>query len=505
MTSRPEKLPIFGACLLLALGFFWFGFTGYNGTDDRSYLRAAENWLSSGVYVGDTHWALRHALVLPLAASLKAFGGNEFAFILPSILYFAALAATFAWVVYRLFGPWQSAAFLALFPSTPLFAVFGSTTFVDLVEMMYCAFCLLLFYFATRTGRTACFALSGVALGLAFEARETSIALVPFFGLLFLIGWRASRRSYLVLFLLAGLIVGLEAAFYVAHGLSPLYRLETMERTHASLSNIASVTEYRAGSGSLSNDRLLGPLISLLVNQEFAFLFWISPIFAFALFTRIALTPRQRDFLALFSSAGVAWFLLVGFSGMVEPWPRYFHLLAFVAVLLNAIGIGFLLAQGRRLVALCAFSALLAGNALGLLVENTDNRYAERALARYLAETDETVYTDPRTQGFGFWLLKWRDDAFPERVIVARPPPGALFFENPDALEHARTARVGRPDHLKYEPDPDWPVVWRFAKPRRAAYAIVEELGLASRLPASIVDKLTDPEVRVRRVPREGG
>lgn len=499
MAPRSPTILVLIPCALVALAFYSFAFVGYNGTDDRSYLLAAENWLASGVYIGDTHWALRHALVLPLALSLKLFGPSEFAFLLPSMLYFFALLGLFTWAVWTLFGPWQGAAFLVLFASTPLFAVFGSTTFVDLFELTYLAICLLLFFSGTQTGRWPYFALAGLALGLGFEARETTVALVAFFGLLFLIGWRTPRRSYVVFFLFAGLVVLLEMAFYAAHGLSPLYRLETMTRTHGGLESITSVTEYSSGTGNLSNDRILGPISSILVNQEFAFLFWIAPFFAYYLFRKVALTPRQRDFLILFCSAGLFWFLFVGFSGMVRPWPRYYHLFALTAVLLNAVGIGFLLQRGRRLAACAALAVLLGGSALGLLVENTDNRYAERALARFLAETDATVYTDPRTHSVGEPLFRWADEDFPARVIAAPPPPGALFFHNPNAIAYGRAAGVGNFDRAKFKPDPDWPVVWRYAKPPRPAYAIVDALGLVPLLPQSVLKKLTDPEVRVLR------
>src|SRR5262245_5810108 len=67
---KTEHVRYVAVILIVALIMLDLAWVGYVGTDDQSYARGALGWLYTFPYVGDTHWALRHPIVIPLALSL---------------------------------------------------------------------------------------------------------------------------------------------------------------------------------------------------------------------------------------------------------------------------------------------------------------------------------------------------------------------------------------------------------------------------------------------------
>ena len=55
--------------LLVAVAMMAFGWVGYYGSDDISYAAGGRGWLYDFPYVGDSHWTLRHTVVVPMAES----------------------------------------------------------------------------------------------------------------------------------------------------------------------------------------------------------------------------------------------------------------------------------------------------------------------------------------------------------------------------------------------------------------------------------------------------
>ena len=47
--------------------------------DAERYIRAALVWAEEGPTLGETHWALRYPIVLPVAAAFRLFGPSEIA------------------------------------------------------------------------------------------------------------------------------------------------------------------------------------------------------------------------------------------------------------------------------------------------------------------------------------------------------------------------------------------------------------------------------------------
>ena len=98
-----------------------------------------------------------------------------------------------------------ASAFMA---TTPLFVVYATFAQTVVVEALFCLISFWLFYSATRSPRPGwlMFA-SGVAAGLGFLTRETTGALLLFYGVLFFVGFGMRRRYYWIMalgFLLTG-------------------------------------------------------------------------------------------------------------------------------------------------------------------------------------------------------------------------------------------------------------------------------------------------------------
>lgn len=79
-------------------------------------------WRDSPPYLGDTHWALRHIFVLPMAASFKLFGANEFTATLPNIVYAGGLVAITFYFARKYVGL-SEAVFASVLVSTSAFLV----------------------------------------------------------------------------------------------------------------------------------------------------------------------------------------------------------------------------------------------------------------------------------------------------------------------------------------------------------------------------------------------
>src|SRR5256885_1633533 len=83
--------PLF--VMVIAVLSIPLGWIGYVESDDQYYAAAALGWITQFPYVASTHWGLRHAIVLPIAASFALGGVNEITLILPITAYYLAIVA----------------------------------------------------------------------------------------------------------------------------------------------------------------------------------------------------------------------------------------------------------------------------------------------------------------------------------------------------------------------------------------------------------------------------
>jgi 4-amino-4-deoxy-L-arabinose transferase-like glycosyltransferase len=160
---------------------------GFYGSDDLSYAEGGLGWLHHFPYVGDSHWTLRHTLVIPMAALFGLFGISEITLVLPAFLYYLALLVLVFVMLQRHFDTVTGCVAVLILGTLPLTAVAASTVVPDFAEVFFCLLSLALFFEATRRERRGnLLLLAGVAAGFGWLTRETVVFFLLSYGLLFL-------------------------------------------------------------------------------------------------------------------------------------------------------------------------------------------------------------------------------------------------------------------------------------------------------------------------------
>jgi len=399
-TSRrgnPKALVLaivtFAALSIVNYELFYVGFLS---SDDAIYVHSARSLAAPGHYLPTQHWGFRYTVLLPIAG-LEAMLADpkEPAYSLIPLSFALALGiatVAFAWAT---IGGRASIATALLMSTMPLAVVLSSMINADSVETLCLFLSLALFFFAARretSGRRAWLFLSGTALGLAMLTRETAYGFLLIYGTLFLFGAYFPRKNYLWLAAGVVLVAASEMGYYVALGESPLYRFLSIAQSHGTVG--LTTLDFQTGTGNLSHNRFLGPIVALLANQEFGILF---PVAAVALvWIRIERCPTAADnaILGLTLFAALVFFLWLGYSGAIRPLPRYFLLLAVLAVIWISLWF-----QRTRFGSwgMLALIGLVATNYVALSVENIHPRFASNKVAELAMSTTEPVMTDAQT------------------------------------------------------------------------------------------------------------
>jgi len=210
--SQPRPLWSVAALTLgiLAVGLAW---TGFQQTDDLFYAEAASGWAKHGWFVSENHWGLRHMIVLPMALLFRLFGPGEAMLVAPMVVYVALLAGLVGTIAARVAGGLAAILAAMLIVTLPLVATAASYVTTDVPEAVFVLASALIFYRALERRQRGTALLAGVFAGMAFITRETTLALIAFYGVLFLANygrataqpmsgsapasasWRASIRS----------------------------------------------------------------------------------------------------------------------------------------------------------------------------------------------------------------------------------------------------------------------------------------------------------------------
>ena len=138
--QRAEATITFGGPILVALAFAallattWVGFIE---SDDLEYARSAALWLDAFPHLGQSHWGLRHMIVLPVAASFAVFGRGEVALVLPTVLYAAGIVAMTGFCVRRVAGTLAGYLAALLVATLPVLATGASIVYSDIPEAFF--------------------------------------------------------------------------------------------------------------------------------------------------------------------------------------------------------------------------------------------------------------------------------------------------------------------------------------------------------------------------------
>jgi 4-amino-4-deoxy-L-arabinose transferase-like glycosyltransferase len=476
------------AVVLLTVLFaatFRLGWVGYIGSDDWAYILNARQRMTDPFVIGTNHWQVRMALTLPMALSFKLFGESELSAALPTLAYAYGTGLSALLFLWRRVG-WAAALLAGLFLATsPLLVVSATSLRVDCVETFFVVASLLVFVRACeRTrGETALLLLTGLLAGLAFTTRPTAVALLAFYGVLFLAGHRIVRARYALV--LAGfLAVWLaESLYYLLATGQFLYRL-----------HIDFHHDQVVRPGGLMDAVVIAPLRMLLTAHGFGLAFWLLPPLAWYAGRASASAPPVPALVRYFVVFALVWVVVFSvFASKLVLDPRYLAPALTATVIVIAMSLEGLWRNGRRALAAALTAAILVAQVLGICVDNKDYMYAERWFVRLLAERLEPIHTDPETYGRAVFLLQLA--GVEARARSAPPPPGSLFLAVPENAARGRY-NTSRWDPATYEPG-DWPAVERLDPGRTAIGRVTEAVGLSGWLPAHVWQKLDQPNAPV--------
>lgn len=410
--------------LLLAVNVKLF-FVGFMSSDDSIYISDARELVSQPDYLPKSHWGFRYPLIWPIALLEKAVAHpSEHLYVIIPFAFTVLLGIVLIYYLWSQIGNRAAITGALLIATMPLLVVQSSIIDADTPETLFLLSSLLLFLTATSlTERPTAAALvgSGVCLGLAMLTRETAYGFLLVYGLLFLRGAFFKRSTYLWGFAGVVIIIAVEWLFYTFHGESPLYRYFAIARSHMAGGGPGNFT---AGTGNISDSPLWGPILALLVNQEFALVFY-GALLAYV-WTRWDGVYQKSDLrmLGLFAFASLIYFVWLGYSGVIRSLPRYFTLIAVLAIFPIAI---FAERTRFRFVALMLVAAILGGNYLALCVENIHPRFATRTVVDYATAVGEPIATDAHTFSRARQLAQLRRQP-PKAIVVKNPKPEAPFL-----------------------------------------------------------------------------
>ncbi|MFT6222675.1 MAG: hypothetical protein ACJA1F_000512 [Paracoccaceae bacterium] len=437
-----------GLYLLLA-GVFW---TGFAQGDAVHYARFALNTVENFPYQGEIHWALRHPLVLPMAASIAMFGASEFVASLPSLFYGAALVIISHIFGHRFLGAGAgrvlglfvaSSAFLSLHPlgidiATPelVFAVLAIWRFLESLAK----------YDAGRRPLWGGLFLAGSCAGLSWLCRETA----GYLPVVFIAGAvvMAPRGDRIRVALLAcggfGAVLCVEMLVYYMTTGTPFYRY-VLSLGHGD-GHVQS--RHFADMGNQPIWLFLTTPLNRLATSPSVTPMLVLAVFASLWLWRKPLSSDARRMLVLLGFAGGFSLLLSGYVLSLER-PRYYPVLGYWAFVVLAAASPHLSRQFGKRVAVAWVVGICA---LGPIVADIgrDPRTAEfRTLAGLAQAHEGAIVADPLAVLWGEMYLRLSGMSALQADAALEFPaalaPGALVFvPGASALDPALA------------PQPDW-------------------------------------------------
>nr|WP_295670747.1 glycosyltransferase family 39 protein [Sphingomonas sp.] len=404
--ALPARYPVavvLGLTLLLAL-LVRAPYVGGDG-DEYHYLIAARCAAEHGACLPLDHWGRRYPIVLPVAAALHMFGEGQGSLMLAPLAYALAAAGLFTVLVQRQFGRAEALFAGIALAVTPAFAARVPELNIDIPELAFVLAALLCLQIAVRRGRIGWVIGCGVMLGLAVQARPTSLVLLPILvGSLLLL-----KRARWTMPLMAGVAFPnlIEAAVYwvqagdallpwrlsLAHNAVPSSALLPGVDTHRSpLFNPA----YIAGWNRAQNVHvhwLVDGLLNVLVDPAIALTLLCAAIFIARDWRRLR---REPVLLAgIGGAASLFGGLTYGFA--INPEARMFLPALAVACACFGVLAARSLPGGRLLVGVAL--VLLVGKGLIGAYDRTDLTPAAITAPLWVAGQQDVV-VEPRTGRF---------------------------------------------------------------------------------------------------------
>lgn len=478
-------LRLHAGVALLALLFLAAGVAGYSAMDDLHYLRAADQWRNSPPFIGGNHWEVRLPHVLAIALSFEAFGRTELAMQVPMLLSYAGALVLTVRLLQGVADAPTAALAAAFVAATPVFALYAKIPYPDEVELFLVLLSFHLFRRGLSERRALLLLASGIAAGVAWVIRASSVPLALLYAILFLAGYGMPRRHYL--WMLAGFLPVLlgEWLFYYLTVGNPFHRImvdaRALELPSAHMTgsvagglhqpfNWELMAKWKPNS-VVDVHWLVNPYIDFLTNPGYGAIYLTGLAGAITLYPSLKRDPRTKELFRLLAILCACWVFVVIYVLNLRAQPRYFSPLTWTCCVLTAIWLRRIVWRRSRHLAVAIVAGMLVAD-LVLVRLRTDPLEAQRVLASYAAaQASEPVWTNLDHAG----LFLDEVGATP-RVHLARPsavPEGGLYF-------------VTRDDARRLGIDA-WPVAWRHGGTPGTAAPYAAPQGAAARLVGKLV------------------
>lgn len=484
----------------------WAFFVGYQASDDANYLLGAMGWIEKGLYVGNSHWTLRHTLTLPSALSISTLGLSALSLSLPTLLYFAGFVGVQTWALHRYLGFGTAACFGLLAITTTGMVVNSTYLAPDVSELFFVGTAFWLLVMALEPGENrrrataSLWLLAGVIAGLAWINRQTAAGALLGFAAIAWMGGASARARILWAVLGFFIVVGAEWTYLTLMTGNPWYRF-SLDLNHDPVNRLAEVNRVQASGawldkeGNLSVNLVLDPVLALFVSQKYGLLFWSAAAATWRIW-RLPMNA-ERQLLVRLLGVGSLAFLFVAANPKLYLVPRYLLVPAWVASVLTAWWIARLWSSQRRWLAVGAMAAAVGANLLCLAVENTQPRAIEQALVNWVRRhPEQPVHTDIETFERASVLFRL---AGVSAQTVSRAPaaPGDLVFYSALRVEQCAAQKRCRDAAAAFQRQPDWVEVETLKGPEKPIGKLLKTLHMAPLLPADIARRVLAPSYEV--------
>jgi 4-amino-4-deoxy-L-arabinose transferase-like glycosyltransferase len=435
------------------------GFVG-GGADDAEYLKAVRCWVAAGEpCLAQTHWASRWPIIAPIALATGLFGESRTSVALAPFAYACASLASMVFIGNRLFGRPAGYVAAAALVLTPAYAIQTLEPAADGIELAWllAGFAAALQAHDRRSWRWAL--ASGIALGIAAQTRDTSLAMFPI-AILAVAMLPRDRRGPMLL-MLPGMFLPMmvEALTYWIVADDPLWRFrlslghtnipsaelpEGFDTSQSPLFNPHYIAAWKREAG-VSIFWPIDPWLNLLTGFRLGVTLWAG-ILLTLLFTRRFLEPRARKLLAILIGGALIYACALVYGLAIDPKARMFFVLASATSLaIGALVIRAWRGDGRLGVVTIAVG-LIPFASLIVAIQN-QSRSSERAVASWMKLYRGQLEVDPGSRTY--LMLVNGLDRLPDRgsgkpLLIAKAPAYCDEYVRPDPNQPAKATVVAR-------------------------------------------------------------
>ncbi len=402
----PVRYPVAAACLLTLLLALCVHapFVGGDG-DEYQYLTAARCAADHGFCLPQDHWWRRYPIVLPAGLALRLFGESQTSLMLGPLAYGLAAVGLFTTLVVRQFGRAEGLLAGIALATIPAFGTRVPELNIDIPEFAFVLAALLCLQTAVRRNRLFRVIACGAMLGLAVQARPTSLVLLPVVA----IGCLALKRPRWIPVLLAGAALPnlAELLFYglrwgdpflpwrlsLAHNAVPSSALMPGVDTHRSpLFNPDYIAGWYRAHG-VHVHWLIDGLLNLLVDPSVTLVLVCAVVFIAKDWRAVRREPVLIA--GLIGAATMFAGLTYGFA--INPEARMFMPIIAVACACFGVLAARSLPDGRLLVGVAV--ALMIGKGVIAAYDRADLTAAVHVAPGWIAGQDRLAI-EPRTRRF---------------------------------------------------------------------------------------------------------